>query len=134
MPFLEKYIEFFSDEHENEYRYNNDDEVHIASSLEPMPAKLLKFIQQKYNYENTYSNFAKRTYLANRCDHCNSLQGNNYLFNECDSSFFLDDEDMISLNRKKTEDEENMDKYKTIKWKDREVEFSAIERFSEEWI
>ena len=42
-------------------------------------------------------------------------------------------EDMISLNRKKTEDEENMDKYKTIKWKDREVESSAIERFSEEW-
>ena len=42
-------------------------------------------------------------------------------------------EDMISLNRKKTEDEENMDKYKTIKWKDREVESSAIERFAEEW-
>lgn len=42
-------------------------------------------------------------------------------------------EDMVSFNRDKTEDEENMDKYKTIKWKDREVESSAIERFSEEW-
>lgn len=42
-------------------------------------------------------------------------------------------EDMVSFNREKTEDEANMDKYKTIKWKDREVESSAIERFSEEW-
>lgn len=42
-------------------------------------------------------------------------------------------EDMVSFNRDKTEDEENMDKYKTVKWKDREVESSAIERFSEEW-
>lgn len=42
-------------------------------------------------------------------------------------------EDMVSFNREKTEDETNMDKYKTIKWKDREVESSAIERFSEEW-
>lgn len=39
-------------------------------------------------------------------------------------------EDMVSFNREKTEDEANMDKYKTIKWKDREVESSAIERFS----
>ena len=37
-------------------------------------------------------------------------------------------EDMVSFNREKTEDEANMDKYKTIKWKDREVESSAIER------
>lgn len=42
-------------------------------------------------------------------------------------------EDMVSFNREKTEDELNMDRYKTIKWKDREVESSAIERFSEEW-
>lgn len=42
-------------------------------------------------------------------------------------------EDMVSFNREKTEDEENMDKYKTIKWKDREVESPAIERFSERW-
>ena len=42
-------------------------------------------------------------------------------------------EDMVSFNREKTEDEANMDKYKTIKWKDREVESSAIERFSERW-
>lgn len=42
-------------------------------------------------------------------------------------------EDMVSFNRDKTEDEENMDKYKTVKWKDREVESSAIERFSERW-
>ena len=42
-------------------------------------------------------------------------------------------EDMVSFNREKTEDETNMDKYKTIKWKDREVESSAIERFSERW-
>ena len=42
-------------------------------------------------------------------------------------------EDMVSFNREKTEDEENMDKYKTVKWKDREVESSAIERFSERW-
>lgn len=42
-------------------------------------------------------------------------------------------EDMVLFNREKTEDEENMDKYKTVKWKDREVESSAIERFSERW-
>lgn len=42
-------------------------------------------------------------------------------------------EDMVSFNREKTEDEKNMEKYKTVKWKDREVESSAIERFSEEW-
>lgn len=88
---IEKYIEF-SDEYENGYRYNMDDEIHIASSLKPMPDKLLKFIQHNYNYKNTYSNFAEKTYLANHCENCNIIQGNNYVFHECDSPFFLDEE------------------------------------------
>jgi len=37
-------------------------------------------------------------------------------------------EDMVSFNREKTEDEANMDKYKTIKWKDRCEKSEKLER------
>lgn len=42
-------------------------------------------------------------------------------------------EDMISFNKDKTEDEQNMETYKEHKWKMREPESTAIERFQERW-
>lgn len=42
-------------------------------------------------------------------------------------------EDMISFNKDKTEDEQNMEAYKEYKWKMREPESTAIERFQERW-
>lgn len=75
---------------------HHDGEINIASQIEPLPIKLMEFIQGKYNYKLTHSKFAGSTYLANRCDHCDTLQGNHFLFSEVDSPFFLQNEEDVS--------------------------------------
>lgn len=71
-------------------------EINIISQIDPLPTKLLEFVQGKYNYKMRYSKFAGTTYLANCCDYCDTLQGDYYLFSEVDSPFFLDSIEKVS--------------------------------------
>lgn len=65
-------------------------EIHIASQLSPLPDKLLKFMNYKYNYFKSYSKTTDSEYFANHCTNCNIIQGNFFLFEEVDSPFCID--------------------------------------------
>lgn len=74
-------------EYTAEYYYK---EINIASQISHFPKEILDFIQSNYNYKMTYSKFTGTSYLANCCEHCDTLQGDHYLFSEVDSPFFID--------------------------------------------
>jgi hypothetical protein len=86
---IEKYMEFNS-EYEYGYDYFNDNNIHIAPHIYPIPPILLNYIQHKYNYKLKYSKSADKSYLANCCDNCDVLQGDFYLFDEPDSPFWIE--------------------------------------------
>lgn len=67
-----------------------DDEIHIASHISPLPEKLLEYLKDEYGYYESYSKTVNASYLANHCSHCQVIQGDFYLFGEVDSPFFLD--------------------------------------------
>lgn len=67
----------------------SDDEIHIASHIDPLPEQLLEHLKQKYGYYESYSQTMQASYLANHCSHCQVIQGDFYLFGEVDSPFFL---------------------------------------------
>lgn len=64
-------------------------ELFLLPHFNPMPEKLLEFMQERYNYKNTYSNTRKESYLANRCQYCDALQGDYFLFEESNAPFDL---------------------------------------------
>lgn len=90
---------------ENYYRLSDSDceyssgEIHFAFSLNPIPEQLLNFVQDNYNFKETYSKTTKSSYLANRCDSCDTLQGDFYLFEEVGSPFCCADKNDISRLR-----------------------------------
>ena len=89
---IDQYIEYNS-EYQTGYWYKTDNEIHIVSEISPMPQELLDYLQSKYNYMLSYSNFMQAKYMANHCQHCNALQGNFFLFCEVDSPFMVDSEE-----------------------------------------
>ena len=64
-------------------------EIHIVSYIEQIPASLLDYLKKRYNYYYDYSKFAEKSYYANHCQNCSVLQGNNYLFSETNTPFFI---------------------------------------------
>ena len=70
-----------------------DNDIHIASHIEPLPEKLLNYLKNKYGYYTSYSKTVQSSYLANHCSNCKVIQGDFYLFGEVDSPFFIDCED-----------------------------------------
>lgn len=55
-----------------------------------MPEEILEYAKKQFNFKLKYSNTAKNEYHANCCIICNSLQGNNYLFDEpLDSPLYI---------------------------------------------
>ncbi len=69
-----------------------DDEIHIASNIHPLPAQLLNYLKEQYGYYESYSKTVNDSYLANHCSSCKVIQGNFYLFGEVDSPFWIDSE------------------------------------------
>lgn len=65
--------------------YNNN--FKVIREIDPLPKDLLEMIQQKYNYQMTFSKTTKSAYFANRCDYCDKLQGAFHLFEEPSSPF-----------------------------------------------
>lgn len=77
----------YGDEHNFEYI---DDEIHIASHIEPLSKDLLDKLKEKYNYYESYSKTVNDSYLANHCSNCKVIQGEFFLFEEIDTPFFVD--------------------------------------------
>lgn len=58
-----------------------------------MPNKILKYVQENYNYKLRYSKTVESSYYANCCQNCDVLQGDFFLFSEVDSPFWIEDEE-----------------------------------------
>lgn len=54
-----------------------------------LPKYIMDIAKANFNYGVTYSKTTQSEYLANRCSHCDSLQGDFYLFGEVGSPFFI---------------------------------------------
>lgn len=63
-------------------------------NLRDISKKLLNLIKDKYNYKLKYSHTTKSSDYANCCQHCDSLQGNFFLFHEIDSPFNVMNKEM----------------------------------------
>ena len=87
---LEDYLYFFDCEPDvfPDYEWRIG-EINITSFISPLPENLLAHLKKQYNY---YYDFSKSGgyYYANHCRHCNILQGNNYIFEEVDSPFWIE--------------------------------------------
>ncbi len=84
-------IEVFFDYEKDKYVCNIDNifcELHLAWAYEEkqIPPLLLKYIKSQYSVKTGYSKRAGKNF-ANHCQHCGTIQGNNFLFEESDSPF-----------------------------------------------
>jgi len=63
-----------------------ENEIHLAWTdvEENVPPLLLSYLKSKYNVKTGYSHIVGKCF-ANHCDHCDAIQGNNYLFYELGS-------------------------------------------------
>lgn len=90
---VKSYFEVYDDEAAG-FDYVND-EIHIASHIEPLEEELLDDLKKQYGYYADYSKMAGMTYLLNHCSNCKMKQGDYFLFEEVDSPFFLDTVDKV---------------------------------------
>lgn len=89
---IDDYIHYCDyDEEGYEYWEHLYEDIHILSSIPNLPKKVEEYISSVYNYKMKYSKTTAGYYMANCCEHCDSLQGKNYLYSEIDSSFFITD-------------------------------------------
>lgn len=80
-----------SNEYDNEDNFcYYEDNIHIASHIEPLSKALLDKLKEKYNYYESYSKTINASYLANHCSNCKVIQGDFFLFEEVDTPFFVD--------------------------------------------
>lgn len=93
---VENYFEFVDTNDDEESFYYEEGEIHIVSHFEPMPQRLLEYVQKQYNYKMRYSKTISDRYMANGCDHCDALQGDFFLFGEVGSPFWVDSKEVAS--------------------------------------
>lgn len=80
-----------SNEYDNEDNFcYYEDDIHIASHIEPLSQDLLDKLKEKHNYYKSYSKTVNDSYLANHCLNCKIIQGEFFLFGEIDTPFFID--------------------------------------------
>lgn len=76
--------------YDDEEAFNYDSgEIHITSYIEKLPAALLDYLKINYNYYYDFSKFLGESYYANHCQNCGILQGNNFIFGETNTPFFI---------------------------------------------
>ena len=69
----------------------DDESINLAAGLNPetIPPKLLEYLES--NYCLKYGHSSKRgEYYANHCEHCEAIQGDNYLLYESGATFSTD--------------------------------------------
>lgn len=64
-------------------------EIHMVSYIENLPVSLLDYLKDNYKYYYDYSKFLDESYYANHCHNCGVLQGNNFIFCETNTPFFI---------------------------------------------
>lgn len=80
---------------------NKYDDLHMfvpSENWSTIPDYIKEYIVKNYNFKPKYSNFKKTTYLANCCDYCDALQGDNYVYYEVYKPFCIySEEDAAEL-------------------------------------
>ena len=71
------------------------DVIRIAGPINPIPEKILTYLQKNYNYKMRYSKTTNESHINNCCDNCDVLQGDFYLYSEVDSPFWIDSEEKV---------------------------------------
>ena len=91
----------YGDIDQPQYELNDGDELHLAwaSQEEDIPPKLLKYLKEHYPVKTNYSKTLDSECFANHCEHCHSLQGNWFLFDEITSPLSSDVEGKALENR-----------------------------------
>lgn len=69
-----------------------DKDIHIIKYFKQVPKDVLSYVQKNYNFRMGYSKSVQDSYLANHCDRCNSLQGDNFLYDEPELPFSVSNE------------------------------------------
>lgn len=129
---IEKFIRIYDTECEDEdenpiYEFNmigfnnNDRGLYVTwiDDEKYFPSFLLNYLKKNYNVKTGFSKIAGKTF-ANYCEHCNIIQGNNYIFDEFDTPF--------SLTKDTFED--NIKKIKSMKIKKINLKNNLILNFS----
>ena len=52
-----------------------------------IPSFIKEYLESKTSCKERYSKTINKKYFANICEHCNALQGNNFIYDEVDSPF-----------------------------------------------
>lgn len=89
---VKSYFEVYDDV--SGFDYVND-EIHIATHIDPLEEELLNRLKTHYGYYEDYSKTVGASYLMNHCSNCKMKQGDFFLFGEVDSPFFLDSVEKI---------------------------------------
>lgn len=68
----------------NLYPTGKDDEIHLAwfENEDDVPPYLLDYLKSNFNVKTVFSKTQNENCFANYCEHCNSIQGNYFLFSE----------------------------------------------------
>lgn len=88
---IEKYIQIWYDEENDteEFFYINKD-IHISEFIHSLPKTVYDYLESNFGFQLAYSQFMNTKYYGNHCSNCGVLQGNNFVFHEVDSPFFID--------------------------------------------
>lgn len=77
-----------------EFGGENVREWTFTSVFSQLPEEIFSYVKSNYNFKLKYSNTIQQSYYANCCKWCDSLQGNNYLFNEVlESPFYVNNQE-----------------------------------------
>lgn len=63
-------------------------EHYIYDRPNPIPKRILEYLQENFNYKIKYSHSKKNSELSNCCEHCDALQGDHFLFNDFTSPYW----------------------------------------------
>lgn len=67
--------------------HTNSNEIHLAwvSNAPQIPPRILQYLYKHYHVKTDYSHTMENLCFTNHCEHCDTIQGNWYVFNEPDS-------------------------------------------------
>lgn len=71
-----------------EKAFTLDTNVQLFSHVKDVSVKLKRYLAEKYKYYLDYTKQTKDYYIANHCFHCNAVQGDYYLHDLPETSFY----------------------------------------------
>ena len=90
---------YYFNKEKNIYEFENEWVIFSNAARMILTDDFFNYLQEKYNFKIGYSKAAGGNYYANHCQHCNSLQGDHFLFMETESPFhFRNSDDIKAIN------------------------------------